>query len=190
MFAPAVAGTAAAAAGGATFLSTIGTALGIGATLYSGISDYQASQYEAKVAEMNARVADENAQSAAQKAQLEQQIADDETAGLIGTQLAQQGASGLAVSGRSSMMTRRRAAQLGRITATNIRQGGNAEVRNFNIDAANFRAKAAGDKFAGQAKLISSVLSAGGSLIGSAKPTTKTARFAVPARRYSPYYRS
>ena len=161
--------TAIGAVAGSSF-SLSGT-LGTVGTVLSGLSTYQAARYQQAVAKANAAVAAENAKRAGQEAQQAQIDSDMQLAGLIGEQIAAQGASGLAVSSPTNRRVRQAARRFGRIDAQRIRKRGLYKVQNFQQEQANQLASA---KMAGAGAgfgLFKSLLSAGGTFIGGARPT-------------------
>lgn len=170
-------GGAAAAAGGGSALSTLGTIASIGGTVLSGVSAYGAAQYQASIGEMNAKIAEENADRARERAAIEAQEQDDTTLALLGQQEAAQSASGLSLGGRSQMLTRKAARELGRKDALNVRQGGEIEAYNYGVDAANQRAGAEAAKSQGIGALLGSFLGASKSLIGGSRSTARASRF-------------
>lgn len=161
-------------------IATIGTVLGVGASLFEGFQGYQAGQYRAKVAEFNQDIAKQNADRAIERSQVEQQDQDAITLAALGEQLASQGASGLAITGRSNTALRKNAATLGRLDALRIRQGGQLEAYNYNVDAANFGAEAGAARSSGAGSLVSGFLNAGTSLIGGAGKVKNPARYTTP----------
>lgn len=179
--AAAAAGTA--TAGSAAASTALATALTVGATAYTGYSAYQQGNYQAQVASMNAKLAEENASRARYTAQTEQFEQDQNTAAYMGALEAEQGSSGLSVGSGSSIRTRRSAARLGRIDALKIRQAGDLDAYNSNVQAANFKAQSGASKADAKSGLVGSFLSAGGSLIGAAQPYNRKARVGVPVAR-------
>lgn len=182
-------GTAAAATAGSTLLSTLGTVASVGGTLYSGYTAMQEANYQAKLSEYNASLSEDNARRAVERAQIEQQSSDNEAAAIIGEQLAAQGASGISIGSRSAMLTRKSQAELNRKDALNIRQAGDVEAYNYKQDAAGLRASADAQRKAGRTAMISSLFSAGTSLLSNAKPTAKAGRYSrVPTPRPTSLY--
>lgn len=100
------------------------------------------SAYQSAVAKQNAAISERNAERSVGVAQREQQTQDDLTRAMIGEQIATQGASGLALGGRSQIMTRKSARVLGRKDALNVRYAGEVERYNYMVEAANQRAGA------------------------------------------------
>lgn len=156
-----------------SFLGNIGlgTALQVGGAVVSGITAVQAGNYQAAVARNNAIVAEENAARASEAAQRNQQQSDLELAAFVGQQEALQSASGLNSQGRSQVLTRRRTRNIGRQDALNIIEGGQAEVRNFQQQAANFRGEAREARRSGWMNALSAGIGGMQSLVGGSSPT-------------------
>jgi len=95
------------------------------------------SRYQQKVIDMNKKLMEDNAARSVSVAQITQQEQDQEAKALIGEQIAQQGASGLSLGGRSQILTRKSAATLGRKDALNIRYAGEVDKYNILTEAAN-----------------------------------------------------
>src|SRR5690606_10778752 len=100
----------------------------------------RAAEYQRQVAEQNARISTRNAERSIRVAQIEQQDQDAVTRALIGEQISLQGASGLALGGRSQLLTRKSAAALGRKDALNVRYAGEVQKYNYLVEAANQQA--------------------------------------------------
>lgn len=90
-----------------------------------------ANNYQKKVAEKNRQLMLENAKRAEQQAQADQLAKDWENRALLGEQIAAQSASGLKLGGRSQLLTRKSARELGRLDALNIRYAGDVEAWNY-----------------------------------------------------------
>lgn len=155
-----------AAVGTAVSSAGIGTLLSVGGTIASGISALAAGNYQKQVADMNAQIAKDNAARAQERSQIVQQETDNRTAGFLGTQTAAQSASGISLTSRSAIATRRTARELGRLDALNVRQAGDVEAYNYKVDAANQQAQGQMAQQAGVGTLIGSFFKAGGSLVG------------------------
>lgn len=165
------------AALGSVFGGGFGTVLSAAGTILSGVSAYSAAQYQKRVGEMNAKIAEQNAQRAISRSQVEQEEQDDQTRALLGQQLAAQSASGLDIGGRSQILTRKAARELGRKDALNVRQAGDIEAYNYKVDAVNQRASAQLAGQQGMGSLLSGFIGAGQSLMGGARSTAKSNRF-------------
>ena len=155
---------------------TLGSAVSAVGTVLGGVAAAKAANYQAKVAQINAQIAEENARSAALETQQQQVDLDMETLGLLGEQLAEQGASGFAVDSRSAVRLRESAKALGRKDAKKLRAAGAKRVRSFQMEAAGQRASAALAKSQGSNSLLQSFLGGVGSFVGSARPTIYSGR--------------
>lgn len=143
-----------------------------------------AARYQADVAKVNANITRQNAARAIAVSQIEQQESDIGARGLIGEQIAQQAASGLALGGKSAIATRKSAKLLARKDALNIRYAGEVEKSNYLTEAMNQEAQRqmslgeaqAHDQAAKNAhkaaglSLLATFFDAGSSLVGSSKP--------------------
>lgn len=137
-------------------------------SIAGGVMGMMQAQYQAKVANMNAAVAKENAARAVEKASIEGEDNDLQTKALLGEQEVAQAASGISLSGKSQILTRRSAHLVGRRDTMNIIHKGKVEEYNYLVDAANFKAQAQAAKMSGISSLVGGVLGAAGSFAGSA----------------------
>lgn len=168
-------------AAAAPLIGTIGTLIGGGLSAYgmiqSGNAQAQAASYQAQVADHNAKIADDNARRAIERSQIAQQNQDQLTRAQLGTQEALQGASGLSMGGGSQILTRKSAAQLGRLDALNVRQEGEIERYNFQTQAENQRSEAGLSRMRGENAKTAGYLGAFSSLIGTATTVAKSDYF-------------
>lgn len=148
-------------------ITLIGVALSAAGSVASGMAQAQAARAQAEIDQMNAEIAEDNAARAIHRSQVEAQDQDMLTAAMIGEQISQQGASGL--SGRSQLLVRKAAAELGRKDALNVRQAGEIEAYNYRVDAAGARASADMRRRSAGFSLLEGFLGAGSSLIGAAR---------------------
>lgn len=167
------------------FMAAIGPILGAVGSLVSGFAAMSAGNYQAKIAEMNAKIADDNARRAIERSQIEQQDQDTMTLGMLGEQEAAQSASGVSLTSKSSILTRKSARELGRRDALNVRQSGELEAYGFKTDAVNQRAQGQLAKMQGQSSMIGAFLGAGSSLIGAANGTPSRNR--ITKGTYDPW---
>ncbi len=165
------------AALGSLSLSTIATGASVAGTLLSGYSAYAAGNYQNKVAVMNAKVAEQNATEARNRSQREAAQQDALTLGMLGEQEAAQSASGLSITGKSQVLTRKAAARLGRIDTLNVIEAGNREAYNYKVDATNQLAQGKLAKASGTSSLLGSFLGAGASLVGGSQSTKRTGMY-------------
>lgn len=129
-----------------------------------GVMGMMQASYQAKVANMNADVAKQNAIRALERGGIEAEDNDRQTAALLGEQEVAQAASGVSLSGKSQILTRKSARMLGRRDALNILQDASTEAYNYRVQQANFKAEASAAKMSGIAGLVGSAFSAMGSM--------------------------
>lgn len=153
---------------------TAAAALAAGAKLIGGVSDFTSGMYQAKVAEYNAKIAKQNSVRALERTDIEGAENDRLTAELLGTQEAVQGASGLSITGKSAAAMRSRTRILGRRDTLNIQQAGRIEAYNERVKAKSLRSQAKMTKISAGLDLAGSILDAGSSIIGAAKPTAQS----------------
>lgn len=197
--------TAALGAGGAAggIGSTIGTVVQIAGALIGAAAAFSAAddarkagQYQKQVYDMNSQIAESNARRRIETGQLQSQEQDSLTRAMIGEQIAVQSASGLSLGGRSFILTRKAAAELGRKDALNLRNQAEAEAYNYKVEAVNQTASGRLAEMKGNAQAreyeasgLASFLQAG-ALVGSAfttgssrsyyrNPVPRTVRIAV-----------
>lgn len=149
-------------------MAAVGAIVGVVSAVAGGFMQMQQAEYQAEIAKMNEKIAKENARRAIDRSQVEQEENDRQTRVMLGEQEAAQAASGLTLTGRTQVRTRKAARQLGRLDALNIRQAGELEAYNYKVDAANFAAAAEAKKMEAQHSLLGGFLGAAGSLIGAA----------------------
>lgn len=146
-----------------------GTAVSAVGAIVQTSAAINAANYQASIARQQAEIDRENAARVEQTAQVEQQYRDEQTAAGIGSLLAQQGASGLATSGASQILTRKTAAELGRLDALNVRQAGDLSSYNYKVQSQQSDAAAAFANQRAQTSLLSGFLDTGATLIGGAR---------------------
>lgn len=157
-----------------TFLAAAGplfTALGTVVSIGTGLA---AASYQQKVAEMNAKIAEQNAAKAAQRGRDAAAEQDTITRAALGEQLAVQAASGVNINSKSSMLTRKATRTLGRQDALRARIAGETEAYNYRTDAANYVAQGRMARMQGFASALGSGIEGLSSLVGSARPTTRS----------------
>jgi len=115
-------------------------ALAVAGAVAGGVSAFSAGQYQAAIAARNAEIAKANAGKASDAAQIKAQESDREGAALLGSQLADQGASGL--TGASQYFLRAQTESTLARERTNITLEGLAGSRQQLQDAANYTAAA------------------------------------------------
>lgn len=147
-------------------LGNIATAASVVGSLVSGMAQMQSANYQAEMAARNAIIAQENAVRERERAALEAMKVDNETSSVLGQAEAMQGASGLSLTGRSQVLTRRRTAQSGRLDALNTMTEGEVNARNLENQADEFRASAKMARRSGRFAMLGGMLEAGGKLSG------------------------
>jgi hypothetical protein len=162
------------------------TAIAIAGTLVTGVMNYTQSMYQAQVAKQNAAIAQENANRAFHKGQIDAEDSGRQTAGLIADQEAIQGGSGLSVTGKSQLRTRRSARSLGRLDAFRLIAAGQEQQYNHLIDKMNFKSEAKARKFSAYAGLAGTALSVAGQVVGRPDNTTLLGT-AKPIQNYDKY---
>lgn len=141
-------------------------ALGIASAGLTGLTAIQQGNYQNAVAKNNAMIAEQNANRLSEASQLEAQRSDIDYRALIAEQLAQQGASGFDVLGRSAIGARRTTARTGRRAARDIIHQGASDARNRLQEAANFRTEGKQAKLQGYMTGVGSLLQAGSLIKG------------------------
>ena len=146
-------------------------------TLISGMAQAQASAYQAAVARSNQEQAKVNAKLAIEKAEIDAQDRATENAGLMGLQVARQGASGLSLSSPSLIRTRARSIEIAREETDRIYRGGYAQEANFITESNQFGAQA--DMYSAQSgfSMLSGFIGAAtqfGSMISQAPATAQS----------------
>jgi len=154
-----------------------GSLLSAGGAILGGISALAAGNYQKQVADMNADIANQNARRAEQKGQIDQQMQDERAAGAIGEQVAAQSATGISLTSRSAIASRKSSRELARLDALNIRQGADIEAYNYKVDAANQRAQGTLAQSAGINGFLGSFFKAGGSLVGGSSSVSDPSRY-------------
>lgn len=125
---------------GATGASTL---LGVIGSQFSGSAKYNASQYQAQVAENNARISQLNKEYelAAGKTSAENQML--KTGSMISSQKAGQAASGIDVNTGSAVDVRASTAELGALDASTIMNNAMKRAFGYDVQKASFQDEAA-----------------------------------------------
>ncbi len=149
--------------------------------LVGGITGMMQASYQAKVADMNAEVAAENAKRALERGGIEAEDNDMQTRALLGEQEVAQAASGVSLSGKSQILTRKSARILGRRDALNILQDASTESYNYKVQEANFKAEKSAAKLSGFASLVGGVAGAissmPSSMVGGSTSTASSYKY-------------
>ncbi|MCA9339467.1 MAG: hypothetical protein KDA17_00985 [Candidatus Saccharibacteria bacterium] len=158
----------------AAFLSAAGS-------LVSGMAQYQASNYQAAIAEANSKIAKENAKQAWEIGQRDAIDLGTENAGLAGEQVSAQSASGLSLNSGSSQRARYRQRELGYEEQVRRVEAAQKQHANYKTEANIYKAEAASHRSAAGFALAGAAIGAAGSLAGAAQPTSGgSSRFGIP----------
>jgi hypothetical protein len=128
-------------------------------TIYSGM---------AKVAEQNARLANEQARDAKERGQREAQLLYRRYSQLKGQQQASMAANGIDTGFGSALDVQRDTAMMAAEDAGTLYKNTEAEMKGFEINAANYRSEAQADRIRGKAAMTGSLFSGAGSLLEGA----------------------
>jgi len=161
----ATAATASAASLGAT---TIGTALGVGGSLFSGISAMNMANYQSEVAQNNQRMAlqmQERARAEGDTSAYEQDLKNRAVAGQA---RAQMGASGIDMNSGTMLDVQASQAQLGRLDSLRAKGAKDFEAWRYGVQANQFANQASLAETQGTNSLLSSFINAGSSLVSGA----------------------
>jgi hypothetical protein len=126
----------------------------------TGLAAIQQGNYQSAVAKNNARIMEQNAARLSEASQIEAQRSDIDYRAMIGEMMAEQGASGFDILGRSQMSARALTRRTGRKAAQDIRREGETDARNRLQEAANERA-------AGKQAKRQGYMTAAGALMGA-----------------------
>jgi len=147
-------------------LASVG--IGLAGTVISTSAQINASNYQAQIARQNQQIMQDNANRAIARSQELQQDQDRKSAYLYGEQVASQSASGLSLGGKSFILSRKSARELGRLDALNVRQAGEIEAHNYLVAANDQGAQATFEQQAQGNDLLSGFINGAGSLVGGA----------------------
>lgn len=172
-------------------LAIAGIGLNVFGALQQGQSQKAAYDYQAQVAKRNAEVNELNARTALDRGRQAQLQVEEQNRALYGAQVAAQSASGLRIGGRSQILTRKSARELGRRDALNAQYAGEVEAYNYRVAASDAASSAQFLTASGQSSQLASFLNAGRAVIGG----LSSSAFAVPGTpnlsvgdRYQPRY--
>jgi hypothetical protein len=153
----------------ATILPLIATGLQIGGSLISAGAQFQAAKDAEAAAKENAKRMEENAQRALDRAQDEIRDQDMQTAEILGQQIAVQSASGLRLDGRSFILTRRAARELGRRDAAHVREAAELEAFAYRTQSAGALDQARTARNTATSSLLAGFVNVGTSLVSGAQ---------------------
>jgi hypothetical protein len=170
--AAASAGTAAAAAAGSGGSILSGLALGSSAlsaigSITQGQAASRAAAYNAQVAANNAKIATQNANYAGAEGEAQVGIQNQRTRALVGSELAQQGASGINVHSGSDVDVRSSAAATGELSALTIRSEAAKRAYGYQTQAASDTGQEALDKSQSSSDATAGYINAGSTLLGT-----------------------
>lgn len=155
----------AAAAGGFFKSISLGSALTAAAGATTAVTAISSGNYQSAVARNNTRIAEANAEAESLAAQQEAQRRDRANAAMVAQLTAEQGASGIDVSSRSSMQTRALATRIGAQEREDIARAGGSAAQRLKQDAANFRAEASRARTQGYINAVGAGLDTASSLV-------------------------
>lgn len=148
-----------------TVASTVVSLIGVAVTANANA---RAAEFAAQQADRRREIQLRNAVRATELAQAEQLRQDQIARGLIAEQIALQSASGLALEGRSQMLTRKSARRLARDDAAAIREAGEIDALNFRMAAEDEGYNAEFSRMEGRNALLSGFIEGAGIAIGGA----------------------
>jgi hypothetical protein len=149
-------------------LTVASLGLGVGSAVMNTSATMAANNYQSQVLARNAQLMEMNAQRAVEASANQAQQQDQMTRALLGEQLATQSASGLKIGGKSQMLTRKSARELGRLDALNIRHQGDVEAFNFRQMANDATEEIKFKQQSNGYALASGFLDAGSAIVGGA----------------------
>jgi hypothetical protein len=177
----ATAATAATGLTGAQLLTGASALLSAGGSIFTGISNAQAANYQSEVSALNARIAADNAAAARTKSQEAQLEQDTLTMAQLGEQEALQSATGLG--GRSQMLTRKAALTLGRQDALKTIATGEMDAYNFTNQSNAYAAESGAYKAKAGNSMLSGFLSGATSLVSGASSIANPNRYNAMQRK-------
>lgn len=172
--ASATAAATAAAASGIT-LADVGLAASIGSALIGGIGALTSGNASAASAKYNAQIADENATIAKQNATWAGEAgaeqagqASQKTRAEVGAIKAAQAANNVDVNSGSALDVRSTAAELGQLSAINIRSNAARSAYGYETKATSEEAQSQFDTFSGEQSSLAGEVGAGSTILGGA----------------------
>lgn len=159
-----------------TALTAASTMVGVQGAKQEAESAAAASEYNAKVQDMNVRLQERRARDALERGSLEEQQKRNENSQIMGRQKAAMAANGVDLNFGSPLDTLVDTATLGEIDALTIRRNAANEAYDYDVAAANGRADASlsranakNSKTAGNLKAFSTMLTGAGKAYGDYK---------------------
>ncbi len=146
------------------------------AAIGSGVTAAQSaamSRYEGKVADRNAQLTTQQARDAQDRTRIEAARLYRKAGQTGGQQRAAMAANGLDLGFGSALQVQQDTAMITAEDAGQIYKSGAEEVRGFDINAGNYRAKAQGARQAASAAIVKGVFDVGSSVLGGATQYSK-----------------
>ena len=176
-------------------LGAVGTATAVAGAENQAKAQSNALQYQAQVAQNNQVIANQLGAQATQAGAVQEQEKRQQTAAVIGSQLAGQSASGLDVNapGSSAVDVRSSAAELGELDALTIRSNTARTAYGYAAEGLSYQAQAGLDMAGSQNALTAGNLNAFASLAGGASSISdkwlkyQNAGLLTDTSSYSPY---
>ena len=131
------------------------------------------SRYEARVADQNAKLTGQQVADAQARTRLEAARLYRKAGQVQGQQLAAQAANGVDLGFGSALRVQEDAAMVTAEDAGQIYKAGDQEVRGFDIEVGNYRAKAQGARQAAKGAIIKGAFDVGSSILGGAREYSK-----------------
>ena len=151
-------------------LATISQVVGVGSAIFGAVSQAQAANYQAAVAERNRVISEENARRAAETSQAEVADWGESARAQMGNMLAELAATGGRIGAGTSALQRRAASNLAARDAQRLREQGNVRIDAFSQQASDFAADAGMARQRGAFSLVGGAINAFDSFVtGSAR---------------------
>ena len=145
-----------------------GGALGVAGNLFKGASEMQMYNYQAGIAQINAGIARQNSQFAYQKGDKESEKYGIKAGQQLGAIKAAQASGGLDINSGSNKQVQDSQVALAKTDMAQIRQNAAKVAYDYNVQAWGFDQEAKMKKAAGRNAMISGVIGAAGSIVGTA----------------------
>lgn len=157
-------------------LTALAAGLQVAGQIKQGDAASQAAAYNAQVAANNAKLATKNASIIAEEGEQQTAQAQQQTKAKVGAILANQGASGVDVNSGSAVDVRSSAAELGELSAINIRSNAVRQAYGQQVQAAGDTGQSQLDKSESGSDAVGGFLKGGSTLLsGGADAYTKFA---------------
>lgn len=151
-----------AAVAGSTAMQAFGT--------YSqGHAASQAANYNAQIATQNAQQQKENSAIASQAGAQQTGMASLKTRAAVGSEIANQAASGVDTKSGSSVQTQQSSHELGMLDALQVRSNATKAAFGYEVSGANDKAQSTLDQFGAKADEFGGAIGAAGTVLGGAE---------------------